>query len=168
MNRMAPQDAALRAALLAGWWWLLTRGEVASWLVGAPVVIAATWVSGVLVPAVRWRWHPWSLLRFAGFFLGQSAIGGVDVAWRALHPRLPLQPGFVACAVRLPPGAARVCLTNVISLMPGTLAVRFEGATLIVHTVMIHAPVAENVRKVEARIADLFGVTLPPPNPETA
>ena len=147
---------------------MLTRGEASSWMVGAPVVIAATWVSGVLVPVVQWCWRPRSLLRFAGFFFRQSAIGGVDVAWRALHPRLPLQPGFVACAVRLPPGAARICLTNVISLMPGTLAVRCEGSTLIVHTVNLRAPVAEDVRMVEARIADLFGVTLPPPTPGTA
>ncbi|MGA9819917.1 MAG: hypothetical protein WBQ54_23770, partial [Pseudolabrys sp.] len=39
-------------------------------------------------------------------FLYQSIVAGVDVALRALNPRLPLQPGFVIYPMRLPPSAA--------------------------------------------------------------
>jgi multicomponent Na+:H+ antiporter subunit E len=158
----SPRDGALRLVLLAGLWWLLTGGEAASWVVGAPVVLAATFVSGALTPAVTWRWSWTGALRFAGFFLRQSVVGGVDVAWRALHPRLPLRPGFVALALRLPPGASRVCLANVVSLLPGTLAARLEDDRLVVHTVDASAPVEADVRTVEARVAAMFNVALPP------
>jgi len=151
-----------RGTLLAGGWWVLTEGEARAWIVGVPVVLAATWASGKLVPAIRWRWRPLGLLRFAGFFLRHSVTGGIDVAWRALHPRRPLRPGFVVCPIRLPPGAARVWLASVISLLPGTLAVQLEEGHLLVHTVNTAAPVAVNVSRVEDRVADLFGVALAP------
>jgi multicomponent Na+:H+ antiporter subunit E len=159
---MSPRDAALRMAALAGLWALLTRGDAWSWLLGVPVVIAATFASGALSPAVGWRWRWLGGLRFAAFFLKQSVIGGADVAWRALHPRLPLQPGFVTLRLRLPSTIARVWLANTITLLPGTLSAQLENELMIVHTVDTGAPVTRDVREAEMRIADLLGLKLAP------
>jgi multicomponent Na+:H+ antiporter subunit E len=61
-------------------------------------------------------------------------MAGVDVARRALDPRLPLRPGFVTYAPRLPPGGARDAFCALASLMPGTLpADTNEDGTLLVH-----------------------------------
>ncbi|MBE7504493.1 MAG: Na+/H+ antiporter subunit E, partial [Verrucomicrobiales bacterium] len=87
------RDGALRLALLAALWWVLAGADTRSWIVGVPVVLAATWVSRGLTPAVAWRWSWTGAFRFAGFFLWHSLLGGADVAWRALHPRRPLRPG---------------------------------------------------------------------------
>jgi multicomponent Na+:H+ antiporter subunit E len=148
--------------LLAGMWALLTRGDAWSWLLGAPMVIVATLVSGALSPTLSWRWSWLGTLRFAAFFLKQSVIGGVDVAWRAMHPRLPLQPGFVTLRMRLPSTIARVWLANTISLLPGTLAANMEDETLIVHTVDTGTPVIEGVRQAEVRVADMLRLELAP------
>ena len=155
-------DAALRAALLAGGWMLLNPGDAASWLVGAPVVLAALAASLGLTPRVTWRSRVAGACRFAGFFMWQSLAGGVDVAWRALHPGRRLRPGFVALRLRLPPGAPRVCLANVISLLPGSLAAGLEGDRLTVHAVDATRDITGDTRRAEARVAELFGLALPP------
>lgn len=162
----AAGDVCLRAALLAAGWWVFNPADAASWLVGAPVVVAATAASLGLTPRVRWRGRVAGAARFAGFFLRQSLAGGADVAWRALHPGRRLRPGFVALRLRLPPGAPRVCLANVISLLPGSLAAGLEGDRLTVHAVDTAMPVTADTRRAEARVADLFGLQLPPPAEE--
>jgi multicomponent Na+:H+ antiporter subunit E len=155
-------DVVARAALLAGWWWILTRGDGRSWLVGAPVVLAATLLSGALSPRIAWRWSGAGALRFAGFFLLHSFLGGVDVARRAFHPRLPLRPGFVTLHLRLPPGAGRVWLAMVVSLLPGTVSAELEGDRLVVHAVDTRAPVARSLRAAEMRLADMLRLDLRP------
>lgn len=83
-----------RAVWFAVLWWVVTRGEPASWVIGLPAVVAATLVSVALFPERPWRWRARGMVRFLGYFVGQSVIGGFDVAWRAFHPRLPLTPGL--------------------------------------------------------------------------
>jgi len=131
-------------------------------MIGIPAVGVATWASAWLTPTAAWRWSPVGTARFAGFFIAHSAWGGMDVAWRALHPRLPLAPGFQTLRLRLPPGTARVFLVNVVSLLPGTLGAGLQGDTLTLHVVDTTAPVERNLRKVEERVAAMFRLSLEP------
>jgi len=153
-------DVVVRVALLAALWWMLSSGHLASWIVGAPTVVVAALVSRRLSPPWRTRLSPIATLQFAVFFLTRSVVGGIDVAARAVHPRLPLRPGFVTFELRLPPGNARIWMTNVISLLPGTLSAQQSGSTLTVHTIDLSAPVAENLRAIEDHIAAMFRLEL--------
>ena len=60
-------------------------------------------------------------MRLGVRFLYQSIVAGVDVAWRAFDPRLPLRPGFVRYPVRFPPGTTRNVFAMITSLMPGAV-----------------------------------------------
>ena len=84
-------------------------------------VVAATWTSLHLLPPGGARGSPAALRRLALRFLYQSVVAGADVARRALDPRLPLRPGFVAYPVGFPPGAARNVFATLTSLLPGTV-----------------------------------------------
>jgi hypothetical protein len=64
---------------------------------------------------------PWQPVKFAVRFFRQTFVAGMDVAWRALHPNLPLQTGFVVFSSDLPHGPARTTFLTIASLMPGTL-----------------------------------------------
>ncbi len=100
----------LRAVWFAMLWWVVTIGEPTSWMVGVPAVIAATLMSLMFLPEHPWRWRVQGAARFLGYFLWQSVMGGIDVAWRAFHPRLPLAPGLYRYKLRLPIGTAQtVC-----------------------------------------------------------
>ena len=47
--------------------------------------------------------------------------GGLDVAYRVLHPRMPIKPGVVRVRSTLKTDTGRTALANSITLTPGTL-----------------------------------------------
>ena len=83
------------AMLLAGLWWVLTNGSLASWLVGLPAVAGAVWAQARLSGTSGLPISLGGLARFVPFFLWHSLRGGVDVALRTLAPRARIRPGFI-------------------------------------------------------------------------
>ena len=58
------------------------------------------------------------------FVFSHYAIkGGVDVAWRVLHPAMPINPGIVKVRSVLKTETGRTMLANSITLTPGTLTI---------------------------------------------
>ena len=152
------RTGSLRVVLFAGMWWTLTDGAADSWLIGAPVVLLAALVSVMLVPP--FSWSATRIVRFVPFFLWHSLSGGVDVAWRALHPRLPISPRLFDHRWRLPPGPPRVLMANTVSLLPGTLSAELGEQYLRVHVLDQTGAYAAQLAKTEVRVARLFGLNL--------
>lgn len=150
---------ASRAALAALAWCVLTGAVTEGWLVGVPVVAAAAWTSAWLLPPLSLS--PVGTVRFAGFFLRQSLIAGIDVARRAFMPRPPLAPAVVEYDLRVDSELERVALTNTISLLPGTLGADLDGRRLYVHVLDAGQDVRGSLELAERRVADLFGRRLP-------
>ncbi len=148
----------LRAALFTSLWWILTDGAMDSWMVGAPVVLFAALVSVVLLPPFAWSLT--GTARFIPFFLWHSLRGGVDVARRALHPRLLISPGLFDYRLRLPPGLPRVFMANTVSLLPGTLSVELDEECLRVHVLDETSAVTEELRVLEKQVASVFRLEL--------
>ena len=91
-------------------------------------------------------------------FLRQSVVSGTDVAWRALSPNLKLEPGLVACPLRLPAGGKRSAFCALSSLMPGTLPTGTdEQGALLVHCLDMRQPVAANLAAEEQLFIRAFG-----------
>lgn len=155
--------AAIRAALLALGWWVLTEGDLGYWGLALLIVAAATVASLMLVSPGAVRLTAGGLIRFVPFFLRETVRGSIDVAQRALSPRMPLEPEFIRLRLRLPDGAARAVLINVLSLLPGTLSVRIEGDLLQIHVLDRRMGAVENTRELERLTAGLFGVELREP-----
>lgn len=156
MSRLAGPGVAL--LLLAGAWWVLTEGEPA-WGIGLPVVFLAGAAAWYVRAPGRLRVSFAGALRFVPYFVRQSLWGGLDVARRALDPRMPLDPALLVYRLRLPPGPARVFLADIVSLLPGTLSAELAGDRLRLH-VLDRAPAPAAVRTLEERVADLFGLRL--------
>ncbi|MEX2482718.1 MAG: Na+/H+ antiporter subunit E [Gammaproteobacteria bacterium] len=151
----------VRGTAAAVLWWILVEGDGALWGLGTLVVGAAVAVSLRLAPPARsWPIAPLALSRFAAYFIVQSVQAGAQVALLALHPRLRLAPGWIDVRLALPAGLPRVVLMNVLSLMPGTVSVRCSGDDLRLHVLDRRLPIAAEVARTEALIAQLFtGVT---------
>lgn len=154
--------SAERFAAFAVGWWVLAEGDRSSWPFGLVFAALATVASLKLTPARGWRAVPVGMVRYALFFTSQSFVGGVDVAWRAVRPSMPIEPDFVPYPLRLPPGPARVLLANTVSLLPGTLSTGIDGDVLILHVLDRTAPIVDEVGDVEERIASALGIELPP------
>ena len=156
--------AALYVRRLAGLsvvWMVLVQGTASSWWVGAPVVLLAAAAMPALRSSNAIVW--WEFLRFIPFFLGRSLSSGLDVARRALHPRLPVDPGLIEYPLRLPPGLPRVLMANAVNLLPGTLTAEVEADALRVHVIDLQAPFRKELEAVEDAVARIFGIRLDQP-----
>lgn len=158
-----PADIALRVLLFTLIWLILSGGSPSSWGIGAPAILLAVIASIVLIPPVPLAWS--EVPAFIGFFLIRSLAGGADVAWRALHPRMPIAPDLVVYPLRIPPGLPQVFMANTVSLLPGTLSVELTTELnrdfLTVHVLDRKKAVTTELETVEHRVARLFGVHIP-------
>lgn len=63
---------------------------------------------------------------------------GADVAWRVLHPAMPIRPGIVRMSSRLRTDTGRTALATSITLTPGTLTLEVtEDGTFYVHWINV-------------------------------
>jgi len=60
-----------------------------------------------------------------------------DVAYRVLHPSMPIKPGIVKVKLELQSEFARAMLANSITLTPGTITVDIVGDDLFVHWIYV-------------------------------
>lgn len=124
----------LRLASFMLIWWILTNGETSSWWFGVPAILLALIASIILVPPLNLVWY--ECFRFIPFFLKNSLIGGIDVAWRAFHPRLPIAPELIEYSFKLPLGLSQVFMANTVNLLPGTLSAAIDNNILKVHSTL--------------------------------
>jgi multicomponent Na+:H+ antiporter subunit E len=144
--------------------WLVFDG-LDGWPVGVLAALIGGGLAAWLADSEPFWWNPFRLVEFAGFFLVESFRGGIDVAWRSLHPRMPVSPRFFEHEIHVPEGQPSTLLISVISLLPGTLSAELQRDehVLVVHTLADGGE--ESVQRLERRIARLFSV--PEPQPET-
>lgn len=139
-------------------WWVLTNGIVSSWWFGVPAVLFALITSIALVPPMNLVWY--ECIKFVPFFLKNSLVGGVDVAWRAFHPRLPIAPDLIEYPLRLPPGLSQVFMANTVNLLPGTLSAALDDNILRVHVLDSKNDFFRELEEVEQHVARIFGLSL--------
>jgi len=91
----------------------------------------------------RWFW----VLLYVPYFLFYCVRANLDVAYRVLHPDVPIRPGIVHVKTGLTSDMAKTFLANSITLTPGTLTVDIQGQDLYVHWIHVEG------RGVEAHTA---------------
>jgi multicomponent Na+:H+ antiporter subunit E len=151
------RNVLFRFLLFSLLWWAMSEGQLHHLLPSALIVSATTATSLLLVPSGTWRFRLAALPRFMLYFFHQSLLGGIDVAGRALHPRLPLRPDLVEYRLELERQVSRVFFVWVVSLLPGTAGVSLEGDVVRIHVLDTGQPQRERLRVLERKIEDLFG-----------
>jgi multicomponent Na+:H+ antiporter subunit E len=149
-GRTAVERGALYLAL---WFVLLPSAKPADVALGIAVAAAAAWVSLRLLPPESGRVRLRALLMLLPHFLWESVRAGIDIARRALAPRVCVDPGFVNYPTRFPPGQARNTFSTVASLVPGTVPSGDEDGALVVHCLDVAQPVVEQLGAEERRYA---------------
>ena len=164
--RWAWPAALRRLAVFALLWWAITEGDPSTWLYAVLIVPVATATSMLLVPyrpaasGPGWGRRTWALVRLAAWFLRRSMAGGIDVSRRALRRHVDLTPGFVHCPLRLPFGAGRIAVADLMNLMPGSLSVILTEDGLTLHVLDTQMPIPQTVADLEERIARVTGQVL--------
>ena len=151
-QRVTATRLVIHAALFIGLWGVLAGGQ--DWLPGILFGLAAAGASCVLLPATRWSLS--GIARFLPYFAWQSLRGGIDVAWRAVRPELPIDPGLVRHTLSLDGRVAKVFMANIVTLLPGTLSAELEDHVLVVHVLNMEGWRSAALADLEVRVAMLF------------
>lgn len=95
----------------------------------------------------------WSLVYMPVFFYS-VIVANFDVMYRALHPKMPINPGIVKIKTKLKTDSGITALANSITLTPGTLVVDVtDDGYLYIHWINVKA---EDVEQATKQIAERF------------
>ena len=72
-------------------------------------------------------------------FTWECIKANFDVAYRVLHPAMPIKPGIVKVKLELKSEFARTMLANSITMTPGTISVDLVDDILFVHWIYVRS-----------------------------
>ena len=98
----------------------------------------------VFVSPIRIFW----LLVYIPVFFYYVIIANLDVVYRALHPKMPINPGIVKIKTELKTESGITALANSITLTPGTLTVDLtDDGFLYIHWINVKSTETEEATK---------------------
>lgn len=80
----------------------------------------------------------WALL-YLFIFLWECIKANIDVAYRVLHPGLPVKPGIVRAKTNLTTDIAKIFLANSITMTPGTITVDIIEDNFYIHWIYVYS-----------------------------
>jgi len=96
----------------------------------------------------RYAW----LILYIFIFLWECIKANFDVAYRVLHPAMPIKPGIVRVPIEIKTDIAKTMLANSITMTPGTIAVDVKDDIMYVHWIYVSSEDPEvYTRKVSGR-----------------
>ncbi len=124
-------------------------------LVGVFVALFVAFMTGdlfvtrphVLIQPKRY-WY--FVVHYIPLFLWECFKANIDVAYRVLHPKLPINPGIVKVKTELKMDTALTFLANSITLTPGTLSVDIDkdDGILYVHWIDVKSKDVETATRI--------------------
>ncbi len=87
----------------------------------------------------RYLWFIYYLLTLIWYIIKAN----FDVAYRVLHPDLPIKPGIVKVKTTLKSDVSKTFLSNSITLTPGTLTVDVVGEDMYIHWINVRSDDSE-------------------------
>lgn len=78
----------------------------------------------------------WAII-YLFIFTWECIKANFDVAYRVLHPAMPIKPGIVKVPLHIKSDIARTMLANSITMTPGTISVDIIGDDLYVHWIYV-------------------------------
>jgi len=125
--------------------WLLLTFEftVPNLIVGAvSSVICALFFGRIFVTNVYKLLQPrryfWFII-YLFVFIWECIKANIDVAYRVLHPAMPIRPGIVKVKTTLKSEMAKMLLANSITMTPGTISVDIIDDYLYIHWIYIRS-----------------------------
>jgi multicomponent Na+:H+ antiporter subunit E len=164
LSAAADQDprtttALKRAIGFLAFWLILSGFSLGDLPAGILAAGCASWASLRFLPPSQHKRHPVRIAQLMLRFLQQSVVAGLDVAWRALDPRLPLAPGVAICRCASPTGPLRSGFCTMASLQPGLLPAGFDAdGNLVVHCLDVGQPVVRLLAEEEQRFLRALGL----------
>ena len=123
-------------------WPMIVAGAIVALLSGLLLEGLATRHPGKGLNLVRYFWAGCYVFVLAWWVM----MANLDVAFRVLHPDVPINPGIVKVKTNLESESARTALANSITLTPGTMTVDIsEDGHLYVHWINVSSTDVEEM-----------------------
>jgi len=139
-------------------WLLLTFNlTVANIIVG----LLASLITAVLfgkyfikdvIPFLQPQRYFW-LIVYLFIFTWECIKANFDVAYRVLHPAMPIKPGIVKVKLGLKTNIAKTILANSITMTPGTISVDIIDDYIYVHWIYVSS---ENPEEYSLKVSGRF------------
>lgn len=71
-----------------------------------------------------------------------------DVAYRVIHPKMPIKPGIIIIKTKLKQDIAKMILANSITLTPGTFTLDIKGDELLIHWIYVKSEKMDESTKI--------------------
>lgn len=97
---------------------------------------------------------PVSIKRIIFFILYISVLSieivkaNFDVAYRVIHPKMPIKPGIIIIKTKLKQDIAKMILANSITLTPGTFTLDIKGDKLLIHWIYVRSEKMDESTKI--------------------
>ncbi len=159
MSKKGSQTLGFVIAFLV--WLILTWSiDTVSIVLGIIFSLLATMFFGELLTvtperALHFTRYLWFLYYFP-VFLWQMIKSNIDVAYRVLHPALPIDPGLIKIRTGLKSEVSKALLGNSLSLTPGSTTVDIIGDELYIHCIDVGRPIKEKAEMFEKIIARIL------------
>lgn len=122
------------------WCFLTWVPDVQHIIVGLAIAIVVAILTGdMFIMRPQLLQHPrrywYFFFYYLPVFLWECIKANFDVAYRVLHPKLPINPGIVKVKTKLKTDTALTFLANSITLTPGTMSVDIDrdNGVLYIH-----------------------------------
>jgi len=93
---------------------------------------------------MRYFW----LLVYIFIFTWEVLKANFDVAYRVIHPAMPIKPGIVRVPLTVKSAIARTMLANSITMTPGTITVDIIGDDIYVHWIYVKSDNPEEYSRI--------------------
>jgi multicomponent Na+:H+ antiporter subunit E len=98
----------------------------------------------------------WRFLAYLPWLLTRIIKANFQVAYLALHPRMPIDPALLQFLTRLRGSLAQVIVANSITLTPGTTTVNLEEGKYIIHVLVPSAADEILNAKIQNKVGAIF------------
>lgn len=105
-----------------------------------------------VVPFLQIQRYFW-LIIYLIVFTWECIKANFDVAYRVLHPAMPIKPGIVKVKLGLKTNIAKTILANSITMTPGTITVDIIDDYIYVHWIYVYS---ENPDEYSQKISGKF------------
>jgi multicomponent Na+:H+ antiporter subunit E len=84
---------------------------------------------------------------YTGVLFKEIIWANIDVAYRIIHPKMPIKPGIVVIKTSLKQDIAKMILANSITLTPGTFTLDIVDDTFLIHWINVKTEDVEEATK---------------------
>lgn len=96
------------------------------------------------------------LIAYIPVFFWAMIKANFDVAYRVIHPRMPISPGIVVIKTDLKSDSGKLALANSITLTPGTLTMDVEGDSMLIHWINVKSTDTDEATKIISKRFERF------------